>query len=81
MMADVILFSFFIVVGQVEGGDGCAQSMALIIGDGRGRMVHHLWPTLLMLGGDGGVQSMATPGLILRCSWPVHFKSITSVVL
>lgn len=59
-MADVILFSFFfIVVGQVEGGDGCAQSMALIIGDGRGRMVHHLWPTLLMLGGDGGVQSMA----------------------
>lgn len=59
-MADVIfVFLFFIVVGQVKGGDGCAQSMALIIGDGRGRMVHHLWPTLLMLGGDGGVQSMA----------------------
>lgn len=56
---DVILFSFFVVVGQVEGGDACAQSMVLIIVDGRGRMVHHLWLTLLMLRGEGGVQSMA----------------------
>lgn len=52
-------FPFFVVVGQVEGSDACAQSMVLIIVDGRGRMVHHLWLTLLMLRGEGGVQSMA----------------------
>lgn len=74
-------FPFFIVVGQVEGGDGCAQSMALIIDDGRGLMVHHLWPTLLMLGVTEVCNLWPTPGLILRCSWPVHFKSINSVVL